>query len=500
MSEETVAPEQEKTFEVRPASPSAVFGKERLFYGLTGLVVISPLPFGSNRPIWWSLMALAAGLLIIAFAYDAWRHQRRAAVPLSKVLGIAAPFLLAIVWALFQALPLTPISWHHPVWLETQSALDIAVSSAVSMNPYESLTGVMRLLTYGAIFWLALQMGRDSRLAKRGLEVIVISGMIYAAYGLIAHLSGWERVLWYPKWAHEGYLTSTFANRNSYATFAGLGLVCTLALLMQQLSGILKLQAGWRPKAQLLMEMLVGQAAYLVVGTILLSTALLLTGSRAGIVATFFGILILIIGFGLAKILRPKQAVYFVGGALIFGLIFVALSGASFIGRLDVVEADATLRGQVYQLVLRAIRSSMAFGTGLGTFPEVFQMFKDLSVEQRMPWHHAHNTYLENALELGIPGAMLLIVSIGSAGELCAYGLLRRRRSRLYAPVGLAIIGLAGAHALVDFSLEIPAVTATFVYLLGLTCAQSFNTKRIRSRSKKRRKRKSGAARLMATP
>ncbi len=61
-----------------------------------------------------------------------------------------------------------------------------------------------------------------------------------------------------------------------------------------------------------------------------------------------------------------------------------------------------------------------------------------------------------------------------------AAGVRRRRRDVIYPSVGLAAAILVGTHSLVDFSLQIPAVAATFALILGIGCAQSWSTRRQR--------------------
>ena len=48
----------------------------------------------------------------------------------------------------------------------------------------------------------------------------------------------------------------------------------------------------------------------------------------------------------------------------------------------------------------------------------------------------AHNTYLEVALELGIPAAAALFLAIGAACAYCAIGVRRRRRDAVYPAAG----------------------------------------------------------------
>lgn len=467
-----------------PVNFSGIVTETRLFWGLVALVAFAPLPLGSNRPLWWSVLAVWAGALFVAYAFLRWQSQTSEHVPARKVLAIVVPFLLAIIWAFIQIFPWMPASIAHPLWQETSAFLGGATVSTISINPYETATGIMRLLTYAAIFWMALQIGRDSTLAKRGLMAIVVISLAYGAYGVIVHLGGWERVLWFHKWAYEGYLASTFVNRNSYATYAGIGLICVAGLLLHDLGSVLKLKASARTKLELSLEVLAGRSAYLVVAAVVLSTALLFSGSRAGVMSTLLGIITLIICCGYARVIPRQQTMIFLSVAVVTALVFLAVSGGAVIDRLSQLSEDTTQdRAGIYRLTWEAINAAPLTGSGLGTFSDVYPIFRDTRLPSGPPWQDAHNTYLENAMELGLPAAALLFVSIASMGELCLFGLIRRRRAKIFAAVGLAVLTLVSAHALVDFSLEIPAVAATFCFLMGLACAQSFS-----SRNRRRKK------------
>jgi hypothetical protein len=106
------------------------------------------------------------------------------------------------------------------------------VQGRISLDPAGTASAVMRLLTYGGVFWLAYQLGQDLSSRRRLIQVITIAELLYAIYGLILYLSGIEMVLWVDKRAYIGDITSTFYNRNSYATYAGLGLLCAIGLLL----------------------------------------------------------------------------------------------------------------------------------------------------------------------------------------------------------------------------------------------------------------------------
>ncbi|WP_169776431.1 O-antigen ligase, partial [Escherichia coli] len=67
----------------------------------------------------------------------------------------------------------------------------------------------------------------------------------------------------------------------------------------------------------------------------------------------------------------------------------------------------------VFVMVVDAIKTSPWTGIGLGTFQDVFPAYRTGDLTSRGLWDKAHNSYLENALELGIPAMLALHLAIG---------------------------------------------------------------------------------------
>ena len=156
------------------------------------------------------------------------------------------------------------------------------------------------------------------------------------------------------------------------------------------------------------------------------------------------------------------------------------MSGENLLKRLAGTEAEDLIghkRGAAYSIVFRAIGDAPLRGTGYGSFRDVFPLYRDVTVEGPGVWEKAHSTYLENALELGIPAAAALCGAVLGCARCCWLGIRRRRRKRIYPAVGVATTALVAAHSAVDFSLEIPAVSVTYAFILGIACAQSFSTR-----------------------
>jgi O-antigen ligase len=146
-------------------------------------------------------------------------------------------------------------------------------------------------------------------------------------------------------------------------------------------------------------------------------------------------------------------------------------------------------RAAIYETTLEMIRDAPVLGMGLGTYPEVFQIYRKSGEQHRVPARKAHNTYLENAAELGIPAAFILVSALGIVFLMCIKGVANRRRNVVLPAIGVGATVLLGLHSIVDFSLQIPGIAASYAFILGLACAQSESTGRQRRRRRTTSKR-----------
>jgi O-antigen ligase len=108
-------------------------------------------------------------------------------------------------------------------------------------------------------------------------------------------------------------------------------------------------------------------------------------------------------------------------------------------------------------------------GHGGGSYRLAFQPVKPQSVYAGL-WDHAHNDYVQVAVDTGIVG-VLLWMGIGLATAVQGWRLMGDRQSRLNRGVGVgAVMALStiGLHSMVDFNLHIPANAMTFAVLLAL--------------------------------
>ncbi|NJO55625.1 MAG: hypothetical protein HC834_03855 [Rhodospirillales bacterium] len=156
--------------------------------------------------------------------------------------------------------------------------------------------------------------------------------------------------------------------------------------------------------------------------------------------------------------------------------MFVIMNGQQLMQRLvetTIAEEERTL---VYDRVIDGIGDNGWIGSGFGTFEEVFRFYR--TPEIGGTFAKAHSVYLENAFELGLPAALALFATLLGLAIICILGIRRRRRDAVYPCIGLAATVLVAVHSTVDFSLQIPAIAATYAFIMGICCAQCWSSRR----------------------
>jgi O-antigen ligase len=436
----------------------------------------APFWFGSNREIAWVINAGYFGGLVLVFEGSLLGQRRAHPVSAKRVAFAILAFAAVCGWICIQASTLTPPPWHHPFWQFESEGLDLDLPGSITINRADTYVALLRLLTEGCVFWLFLQLGRSPQRAHLLVKSIAGIGIIYAIYGLVAFFVLPGTVLWFTKDAYLESVTSTFINRNSYATYAGIGLLCGLAVSVDQYvrDGARAGRSTLRRAAALLAST-AGPAGRWLAGSFTLGMALVLTGSRGGILASIAGLL----AFALLMLMRGRSAVAGLGTFLALFTVAIAVFafGDLFAARLTSFGDDAADRLAVYRLTYLSIFDAPWTGYGYGTFKTVFPMYRDNSVPALGIWDKAHNTYLEIFQGLGIPLATLFIGLLLTLVGRCAYAALTRHSAAMVPLVATGATAIVALHALVDFSMQIQAVALTWTALIGAGVAQSWSAR-----------------------
>jgi O-antigen ligase len=293
--------------------------------------------------------------------------------------------------------------------------------------------------------------------------------LVYAVYGLAALAITPSMLLWAPKLAYRGSLTASFVNHNTAATFVGTGAILWIcsafragqSLKFTSLRVLLLTPSYERIVFRLILRLAAGLICFF---------ALLLTGSRGGLICASLG-LGGAISLMLARVLRLRFWYLVSVASAVLAATLIWLTGVGRIGSHGLIDDG---RWFVYKYCIEAILERPLLGAGAGTFADLFPSLKGAELPMGGVWEHAHSTILEIFLDMGVPVGALVVFGAGVSLFVLGRGALKskdRGGATLAAITGTAVLGYL--HSMIDFSLQIPGYLIVFWILLGYGLARS---------------------------
>lgn len=446
-----------------------------IFKLLLTFIILSPLPFACNRAWSWSLLCLLTALICMAWSIGMLSNRNPSNNLWRQLKWPIALYCLPLTWAVIQLTPDISSQMNHPIWSLAGSTLQIDLPGYISTSPYDTATALMRLIAYGLVFLMSAHYCQESRQAKTLFSWISFAGFCYAGYGLIIFFGDYKSILWYAKTAYQNDVTSTFINRNSYATYTGLGILCTIPILYEKIKNSLYYGLKNNFGRQYFIEQLIKQSWFVIANMIILITALFLTHSRGGFLSALVGLLGFFVLLSIYKHTRHGAFTYSTTGFLLMALVIFEISGENLMHRFNAFEESSDGRFKIYDAIANGINQNPWYGLGYGTFENSFRLYRN----EDIPFHinFGHNTYLENIFELGLLQALLLFAAIALVALQCLKGVRDRHKHKLYPAIGFSATLLVANHSFMDFSLQIPAVAVTYAAMMGAAYAQSFSHK-----------------------
>jgi len=368
-------------------------------------------------------------------------------------------FLIAVLGLIaLQLLPLPPVLWHALPGRDVARDIDDALPPtarwrSLTLDPGATLGALVSLLPPFSIY-LAIRTAPRERIAAL-LDAMPIA---FVASGMIAFAQltlgqrGWLRL--YPLGDYD-FPIGFFANHNHQAAF----LACMLPLLALWLGRLNPAKARARLMGQSKDTVLLAAAG-------LVTALCLITGSRAGVAL----LVLSMAGTSMAWQRQSPQAgaQWIMRSMLPMGLIvlciwFMTTNGAERLAApflRGAMEQDQ--RWTFWRDVSHAAAAFWPVGSGIGTFVEAFAMHEPLASVSERYLNHAHNDYLDVALEAGLPGlvfvagALWLTLATAWRNNRSA----RSERQRMEVILTLLPPALIALHSFLDYPARTHAIGA----------------------------------------
>jgi O-antigen ligase len=407
---------------------------------------------GSAQGVWSNLILQLAGVAIIAWAAVAPADEPLAR-PVRQVLWLIAAGLAVVA---LQLVPLPASLWPQlgarAEIARGYEVLGLPVPAApLSLAPYDSVATLLTLIPALAMFCaiVRLKAYRPSWLA-----LALLAGAFAGIFLGILQVSSADPASspWYLyRSTNRGHAVGFFANANHMAIL----LVSTLPFLAALLSSA----RGSNVQRYSAAVALVAAAGLVVLVGIALNRSI--AGYGLAIPALAASALIVLPARRRARLWIGS------GAALVLAAVIAAIALSPGTEQKLGASVSVSGRAAIAATSLDATRDFLPFGSGLGTFREVYRLYEDHDRATSTYVNHVHNDYVELALEMGLPAIMLMALFL--AWFLSATGRVWRfADAGPYARAASIAAAAVLVHSLVDFPLRTAAISSMFAMCLAL--------------------------------
>ena len=331
-----------------------------------------------------------------------------------------------------------------------------------AVNPWQPLTlslsgtraDAIAILPMLAGYFAALTLTRSDY--ARIAVVVVSCALVGLIISMLQRLQGIDSFWYFYGTLSGSQVVGTFGNRNFFAAqlFSSIPFIAALAMTASSKFGI-------KP-------FIIAVFALVYVGVLV--AGLGAVGSRAGIALAMVSVLLSIAYvYRMSSDTSRRAGSRFILPVALGAFFIIAQAGMVGILRFTSSEPMDDFRGTIYDISLKAAKSFSPAGSGFGTFVPVYQMFETPAATIENYANHAHNDWLEIALEGGLPAVVLLLVFVGIvlmsvfAISRLSFGLI----PHAYLRASVVSILLLLAHSIVDYPLRTPALMAFFAVCCG---------------------------------
>lgn len=415
---------------------------------------------GSRADITPLIVLRPLAVLVCVYAILRMPRERTRA---NWALLVFAGLLLAYV--LVQLVPLPPSIWQRlpgrEIVVETDRLAGIRDHwRPMTLSPIAGWNAFYSMSVPLAVLLLGLQLNREDRF--RLLYVMLTFGAITALIGILQILGPPTGALYFYRITNNGLSVGLFANRNHQAVY----LACLIPMLAVAAS-----LPGKNP-ARTRLRLWLATLSVIFLGPLIIATA-----SRAGLIVGVFGVASLPFLFSLPPELRskakkesnPLRRASAIFGAVVVALmvlvpVAIVLMRSPAYQRLLETQSDEA-RNTIWATTYDSIGGYLPWGSGVGSFVEVFQIKEPVELLGPTYVNHAHNDFLELLLTGGLIAAALLAAAAlwFMATAAAAWRQPGSSRELRFARMASVVIAMLAAASVVDYPLRTPSMAVFFV-------------------------------------
>ncbi len=417
---------------------------------LVFIIIFSCLARGAVTSFPLAIIESIVGVIISYWLIEMVIRRKLSFIKLNFLVSIALFFALIF----FQLLPL-PSVFLRIISPKTATLYAYLLPHGanktffpLSVYPYATILELLKIVSYFGIFVFIINKIETKGQCDLILNTIIVLGTCISIFAFI------QRYIL----IRQSSVGGPFFNRNNFAGYINMIIPLTLGYFLYEKSLNKKTMYGFC--------------------IVIMSLALFLSLSRAGILVYIFGLIFVWLFSRTKDTLKEKS------GILTIWIIVIILSFFFFVdtkvvwGALSSLFKKETLvilgHGYSWGDIMRIWKDFPLFGTGLATFANMSGVYKS-TADQNL-FIYAHNDYLQFLSETGLAGGVLIFLFFMQYFRFLLKAWMQRRDTYSVCMVfgAMASLFVMLAYSFLDFNLHIPANALLFSVIMGLACRIAF--------------------------
>lgn len=410
-----------------------------LFFLLCATIILTALAYGTVHQPTIAVFYIFAVIVVLLWTIDAFQSG---VFRFNRSL-LQIPLAATIAYGLFQIIPFG--SWAETAGVE-------GISRTISLDPFWTKIATIHFIALLVFFAAFLSFINSAKRLRTIVTMITIFGFGFAFFAILQSVLSPNKIYGIYDVPYANPFGS-FVNRHNFAAYMEMTICLPLGLMF----------VGAIGKDRRLLY---------ITAIALMGIALLLSGSRGGLVALIAAVFFLVILTAKTKntnqfILKIGLAVLLIATIVVGSILIGGESSLTRFAETANSQDFSTSRTHIWSVTLKIILNNLPFGAGLGAFGVAYTPFDTLNGLERV--EQAHNDYLEVLACAGIVG---LIIGGFFIYRLFRTGLENIKTSNTFRR-GVCAGALAGCfailvHSLFDFVLHTTAISVLFLMLVSL--------------------------------
>lgn len=440
-------------------------------YSVMELGIISVILLAVGRELWTQRPRPSSGLLGTTSSHSA-RHSTKTFFTSIGVPVVLLSFFLFLITFQMYPLPGSVLNFFSPKSYEMRrllfSAHPLLASTKFELSFFPLATKIewLKWVTLSGLF-VFLLIWRPRRERRNPFIPIIVAIFVVALceslYGMIEFFSGRRQILHVEGQEWVSSVTGTFVNRNQLAGFLVTAIPLSIGLFYSREVFSRGRLLSWRSR----LASLDGKTLLIFFCIVVMMLALIFSASRMGISSLLLSVGAISLFF---RDKRRKRVSLRSLIAFVLSLVWALGIGLDpvmmrFLGSGE----DFKMRWAMWKDTARIIMDYPLLGTGLGTFTQIYPLYRSLHLYGTAT--HAENDFLQLASEVGLLGTGVLSILFLYLFSKAVSGLrdLSPRTPDRYVGMGGLVGGVALMfHSMVERNIQVPANALLFTLIWGI--------------------------------